>query len=95
MPSGAVGPEPLGCFTDQRMPSMSGIELLRQVKDKHPEVIRLITSATFGPEWLRTSCNVGKDEADLFRYVGKTSPEDLMIAIQRAVELYELQADRR
>ena len=82
-------------LVDQRMPKMSGIELLRQVRVKHPQVIRLITSAMFGPEGLRISCNVGNDEGDLFRYVGKTSPEDLMIAVQRAVEEYEHQADQR
>ena len=82
-------------LTDQRMPKMSGIELLRRVRDKHPEAIRVITSALYGPEELRISCNVSKDEEDLFRYVGKPSPEDLMIAMQQAVEEYERQAERR
>ena len=82
-------------LADQRMPKMSGIELLRRVRDKHPETIRVITSALYGPEELRISCNVGKDEEDLFRYVGKPSPEDLVIAMQEAVEEYERQADRR
>jgi CheY-like chemotaxis protein len=76
-------------LADQRMPVMSGIELLRQVKVRHPEVIRLITSSLYGPEGLRIWCNVGKDEEDLFRYVGKTSPEDLMIAMQQAADEYE------
>ena len=81
-------------LADQRMPKMSGIELLRRVRDKHPEAIRIITSALYGPEALRISCNLGKDEEDLFRYVGKPSPEVLMIAMQEAVEEYERQADR-
>jgi CheY-like chemotaxis protein len=82
-------------LTDQRMPNMSGIDLLRLVRDKHPGTIRLITSALFGPDGLRRSCNVGKNEENLFRYVGKTCPDDLMIALQRAVEEYELRAGRR
>ena len=52
-------------------------------------------SALFGPEGLRTSCNLGKDEEDLFRYVLKTSPDDLVIVMQQAVEDYERQADQR
>jgi DNA-binding NtrC family response regulator len=82
-------------LADQRMPGMAGTELLRQVRDRHPEVIRLITSSLYGPEGLRIWCNVGKDEEDLFRYVGKTSPEDLMIVMQQAVDEYERRADRR
>ena len=82
-------------LADQRMPGMAGIELLRQVRDRHPEVIRLITSALYGPDGLRILCNVGKDEEDLFRYVLKTSPDDLVIAMQQAVEEYERQADQR
>jgi CheY-like chemotaxis protein len=82
-------------LADQRMPGMSGIELLRQVKVRHTEVIRLITSSLYGPEGLRIWCNVGKEEEDLFRYVGKTGPEDLVISIQQAVEEYELRADQR
>jgi CheY-like chemotaxis protein len=76
-------------FADQRMPNMSGMDLLRRVRDKHPEVICLITSAMFGPEGLRRSTDVGKDEEDLFRYVLKTNPDDLMSAMQRAADEYE------
>ena len=82
-------------LADQRMPGMAGLELLRQVKDRHPEVIRLITSALYGPEGLRRLWNVGKDEEDLFHYVLKTSPDDLVIAMQQAVEEYERRADQR
>jgi PleD family two-component response regulator len=82
-------------LADQRMPGMSGLELLRLVRDKHPSVIRLITSSLFGPEGLRTWCHVGKNEEDLFHYVVKVGAEDLIIAIQQAVEEYELRADQR
>ncbi len=82
-------------LADQRMPGMAGIELLRQVKDRHPEAIRLITSALYGPEALRRLWNVGKDEEDLFHYVLKTSPDDLVIAMQQAVEEYERRGDQR
>ena len=77
------------------MPGMQGIELLRRVKDRHPEVIRLITSAQYGPEGLRRYCTVGKDEEDLFHYVLKTDPHDLIVATQQAADEYERQADER
>ena len=81
-------------LTDQRMPGISGLELLRLVRDKHPRAIRLITSSLYGPEGLRTWCHVGKNEADLFHYVVKVGAENLIIAIQQAVEEYELRADQ-
>ncbi len=81
-------------LAEQRMPGMSGLELLRLVRDKHPSVIRLITSSLFGPEGLRTGCQVGKNEEDLFHYVVKVGAEDLIIAMQQAVEEYELRADQ-
>src|SRR5436189_2437429 len=32
-------------MSDQRMPEMTGVELLRQVKEKHPDAIRLLFTA--------------------------------------------------
>jgi CheY-like chemotaxis protein len=79
-------------LADQRMPVMSGINLLRHVREKHPETVRLLTCALYGAEAIRAVYRLGKDEEDLFRYVDKGSPDDLMAAIQQAAAQYQMQA---
>jgi CheY-like chemotaxis protein len=79
-------------LADQRMPVMTGVNLLRQVREKHPETGRLLTCALYGADAIRAVCRLGKGEEDLFRYVDKGSPDDLKAAIRQAVAQYRMQA---
>lgn len=53
--------------SDQRMPSMTGVELLRQVKEISPETIRILMTGYADLHAIIESINVG----EIFRYIGK------------------------
>jgi CheY-like chemotaxis protein len=82
-------------LADQRMPVMLGVDLLRHVREKHPETVRLLTCALYGADAIRAVCRLGKEEEGLFRYVNKGSPDDLKAAVQQAVSQYQSQAGCR
>ena len=46
-------------LTDQRMPEMSGDELLRAVKDRHPQVVRVVITAYADVEPILAAINEG------------------------------------
>lgn len=68
--------------SDMRMPGMSGEELLRIVKERYPEVIRIVLSGQVEAEVAeRTLLNVHD-------FLSKpTEPHDLVATIRRALEL--------
>jgi CheY-like chemotaxis protein len=78
--------------TDMRMPGMSGLELLRIVKDGFPNIIRLVLSAYTQPTTLLTAINDG----EIFKYITKPWKEEgqLKRIIWEAIELYDLRNDR-
>jgi DNA-binding NtrC family response regulator len=45
--------------TDIRMPEMDGLELLRQVKDKHPRTVRMVITAFSDIDPILTAINEG------------------------------------
>jgi DNA-binding NtrC family response regulator len=53
--------------SDQRMPNMTGVELLRQVKEISPETIRILMTGYADLHSIIESINVG----EIFRYIGK------------------------
>ena len=53
--------------TDQRMPKMTGLELLRAVRDVRPDAIGIIVTAFTDVEVLIESINLGR----IYRYVTK------------------------
>lgn len=70
-------------LADQRMPGMSGVELLTIAHQRCPETIRIIISAYSDSKELLDSINQGR----VFRYVLKPwVPEELEGIIQQALE---------
>ena len=55
---------------DQRMPGMSGIEVLDQVKRISPNTIRILLTGYADPTAVNDSINIG----EVFRYLGKPCP---------------------
>lgn len=74
--------------TDMRMPEMGGLELLRIVKEKYPDVIRMVLSGYTQVTTLLTAINQG----EIYKYITKPwkLEEEFKPAIQEAIEYYEV-----
>ena len=70
-------------ISDQRMPEMTGVELLCTVKERAPSIMRILLTGYADLEAIEASIN----EGEVFRYLMKPCPpEDLKKAIAMAVE---------
>jgi CheY-like chemotaxis protein len=66
---------------DQRMPGMTGVEFLKQVRDRWPDVMRIILSGYTDAE----DIIAGVNEAGIWQYLLKPwQPEQLLLTLQRA-----------
>ena len=73
---------------DQRMPGTSGVEFLKTVRERWPDVVRMIISGYTDAEDIIQGVN----EAGIYQYVTKPwHPESLMLTLKNAVRLYDLQ----
>jgi len=79
--------------TDMRMPEMTGLELLKVVKEKYPHIVRIVLSGYTQVSMLLAAINQG----EIFRFITKPwrMEEDFIPAIREAVEQYNRQAQRR
>jgi two-component system, sensor histidine kinase and response regulator len=78
--------------TDQRMPGVTGVEFLSSILEKHPDPIRMVLTGYSDVEAIISAINKGR----VYRYITKPwDPEELRITLMRAVELYDLEAERR
>jgi signal transduction histidine kinase len=79
-------------MSDQRMPEMSGVEFLSQLKETHPESVRLLFTAYADLQAVTDAINQG----NVYRYISKPwEPDDLMVTLRQAVDYYDLQEERR
>src|SRR5215475_3370330 len=79
-------------MSDQRMPEMTGVELLCTVKKNHPETVRLLFTAYSDLSAVIDAIN----EGNVFRYISKPwEVEDLKATLKQAYEYYQLQEERR
>ena len=73
-------------ITDQRMPEMTGVELLAQVRSRRPELVRMILTGYTDVEDIISSINDGQ----IYRFITKPwNREDLEITIRRALDHFE------
>jgi len=73
---------------DQRMPELSGVEFLKQVRDQWPDVVRMIISGYTDSEDIITAVN----DAGIYHYITKPwHPDNLILTLQNASQLFELQ----
>lgn len=73
-------------ITDQRMPQMTGIELLKKSADRRPYMVRILLTGYTDLEALVEAVNCGL----VYMYVSKPwNNDDLKLRVSRAVELYE------
>ena len=73
--------------TDQRMPGMTGVELLEQTVDLYPHLIRIIVTGYTDNQSLIDAINMGR----IYKYVTKPwSRDEMAMTIKRAIEAYSL-----
>jgi two-component system response regulator HupR/HoxA len=73
---------------DQRMPEITGVEFLQQVRKKWPDVIRMIISGYTDSEDIIDAVN----EAGIYQYITKPwHPENLILSLKNATRLFALQ----
>ncbi len=77
---------------DQRMPGTSGVQLLREVRERWPDAVRLIISGYTDSEDIIAGINDG----GIYQYLLKPwQPEQLLLALRSAAELHRLQAENQ
>jgi response regulator RpfG family c-di-GMP phosphodiesterase len=73
-------------ITDQRMPQMTGIELLKESAERRPHMVRILLTGYTDLEALVEAVNCGL----VYMYVSKPwNNDDLKLRVSRAVEHYE------
>ena len=78
-------------MSDQRMPGMSGVELLRRAKTIRPEATRLLFTAYADLKAVVDAINQGA----VYRYITKPwDPEELQTVVRQAVEKNELVVEK-
>ena len=75
---------------DQRMPDITGVDFLRQVRERWPETIRMIISGyTDAEDIIR-----GVNDAGIYQYITKPwHPENLVLGLKNAVKVFDLQRE--
>jgi len=77
-------------LTDQRMPQMTGVELLTASMDHQPDAMRILLTGYTDIESVISAVNSGQ----IYRYITKPwDPVDLANTVDKAIERYELSAE--
>lgn len=73
-------------IADQRMPGMSGIELMRRTAQLRPHMVRILLTGYTDVESLIQAINSGQ----VYKYITKPwNNEDLLLTVTRALEHYQ------
>ncbi|MEO6810904.1 MAG: hybrid sensor histidine kinase/response regulator, partial [Isosphaeraceae bacterium] len=79
-------------MSDQRMPELSGVELLRRVKSLRPDTTRLLFTGYADIRAVIDAIN----EGNVFRYITKPwDPDELVTIIRQAVEHHDMIVEQR
>ena len=79
-------------ITDQRMPHMTGVELLEAVYAQHPETVRIMLTGFADSDATIQAINAGH----AYAYISKPwEPEELKRVVRRAAELHALSLENR
>jgi two-component system response regulator HupR/HoxA len=78
--------------TDMCMPEMSGLDLLKIVKERYPHIVRVVLSGYTQVTTLLVAINQG----EIFRFIPKPwkMEKEFKGVIEQAIEYYNLQAER-
>jgi two-component system response regulator HupR/HoxA len=76
--------------SDQRMPGTTGVELLAVVRERWPDVVRIIISGYTDAEDIIDGIN----RAGIYQYITKPwHPDNLLLTVENACRLYQLQRE--
>ena len=79
-------------ITDQRMPDMTGLQLIKEVNKKYPDIICVILTAFVDAEIILAAINKG----EVYRYVTKPwRKEEMKSIIKNAIRTYDLKAENK
>ena len=79
-------------ITDQRMPKMTGVELLREVRNRQPEAVGIILTAFTDVDVLVEAINLGQ----VYRYITKPwDAKEVRGVLQYAIERFHLQRENK
>jgi DNA-binding NtrC family response regulator len=79
-------------MTDQRMPEITGVELLRRVQGDCPDAIRMVFTGYSDIKAVIEAVNQG----GIFRYITKPwDPEELQAVLRQACEAYDQIVERK
>ena len=79
-------------LSDQRMPDMTGIELFEIVKQKYPDIIRMIITGYSNMQTVIDAINKG----NIYHYISKPWKHDeLKLIIDKALFQYKLQKENK
>lgn len=77
-------------ISDHKMPEMSGIDLLSQMKEINPAAVRILITAYTDVNSMISAINTAK----IYKYIKKPwNPEDLLNVVESALEIYQLKKD--
>ena len=77
---------------DQRMPDMNGIDLLERVKNRHPQIVRVVLSGFADIASILEAINKG----EVFRYLGKPwNDEELKTMLRQCFAQYRLEQENK
>ncbi|MCP4259466.1 MAG: response regulator [Planctomycetes bacterium] len=78
-------------ITDMRMPEMSGLELLRTVREEYPHIVRMVLSGYMQITTVLTAINQG----EILKYITKPwkLEEEFKPAVRQAIDHYNLQSE--
>jgi two-component system response regulator HupR/HoxA len=77
---------------DQRMPGTTGVQFLKEVRLRWPDIVRIILSGYTDAEDIITGVN----EAGIWQYLLKPwQPDQLLLTILRAAEVWRLQQENQ
>ena len=81
---------PAVIVSDQHMPGMQGVDLLRAVRDQCPNCSRILFSGHIDVELLRQAVNNG----EVYRFITKPwNDDELLLAIRLGVERWQLRSE--
>ncbi|HEX9758957.1 MAG TPA: ATP-binding protein [Nitrospiria bacterium] len=77
--------------TDQRMPGMSGVELLKHIKERKPDIVRILLTAYSDMDTVIEAINSG----NIYRYLTKPyEEEEVRAALKQGLEKFHLVKER-
>ncbi|MBU4334490.1 MAG: response regulator [Candidatus Omnitrophica bacterium] len=79
-------------MSDQRMPDITGVEFLKQVKEKYPDVMRILITGHTDIQSAEDAINFG----GVYRFINKPwNSDELKGAVRQAIKHYDLVIENR